>query len=208
MSIQPDPSRSEEACAKCGAIGRKGADACWLCGATTNETEKEKEKEKENPFQPPEAHVQPPVDVKNMGGMTGFVLGTGYVLVSIAVLAILPGPGVLLLVFGAPALVRSWNIRKKREAHGVEVTPLQQLSLFIGSFLALSVSVVLVFVSAFGTFCAVCLTGASTDLASESTIVLVAFLAAALAGLMAVFASRKILGRQWRRQTFEDSTDA
>lgn len=197
MTVSADSSRGEVTCPKCGAIGRRNVEKCWLCGFDANEISEV------NPYQAP-VSAEPAQEVRKLGGMTGLVLGVAYVFVSIAVLAMLPGPGMILLVFGAPAVARAWKIRKKREEKGMQVTGLQQSFLLLSSFLTISVSVFLVFIAAFGTFCGVCLTGVTSQVASEQVTILVAFLAAAIVGIATVAACRKFMQRQWLRDTLDD----
>ena len=86
------------------------------------------------------------------------LLVVAIVIVSIGLIAVLPGLGILMAILVVPPLIRTVVIAQHRAAHHRPSSTSEQILLFVGSFGVTLVVSLVVLVSTFGTFCFVCLT--------------------------------------------------
>lgn len=138
-------------------------------------------------LEPPKEKMEDPYWVSGNQDLLTPAQHSGSVRLLVAVLAIVgvgltmiaPGLGILMAVLVLPPLVRTVLVARSRAAHQLPTSAVDQVALFVGSFgVTLTVGTV-VLVSAFGTFCFVCLsTGTEKALPA-------AMIAAGVAGLAA-----------------------
>lgn len=136
-------------CPHCNAKQLGPSDECWLCHKSlTAEPE----------GLPPPAIVPELYESDNMS----FSLATMFLLVTLAsvcmgLLVAVPGWGIFACIVMVPVFFRTMRVVRYREAIGKAVTPMQKVVMFSTSFAVSSVLVIVVCVSAFCSFCGVCL---------------------------------------------------
>lgn len=137
-------------CPHCEAKQLGPSETCWLC---------------HQPLADEPATTMPPptaLPSHEPEGMT-FSLATMFLIVTLVsvgmgLLVALPGLGVLACIVMVPVLIRTMRVVRHREARGQDVRPAEKVLLFVTSYGVASVLVIVVCVSAFCSFCGVCLT--------------------------------------------------
>jgi hypothetical protein len=144
-----------------------------------------------NPYQPSmDVDAVPPAQ-RTIGSI---LLIVSLLAVGVGVFRIAPGLGILLSILVLPAFVRTALVVQAKQSRGA-LSAAEKMLLFLGSFGTTIVVVVVVTISAVGTFCFVCLS-AGTEAAIPA------------AGVMALMAAAVVMvpiglwiRARWRRDT-------
>lgn len=136
-------------CPHCNAKQLGPSGNCWLCHKPLQE----------KPFSAPAPSVMPPREPENFS----FSLATMLLLMTLAsvcmgLLVAVRGWGIFACIIMVPVFFRTVRVVRHREARGKDVSPGEKIALFATSFAVSSVLVIVVCVSAFCSFCGVCLT--------------------------------------------------
>ena len=193
MSSKPaTPAHRDNRCPKCGAEQPGPALKCWLC---------------ENPLDLT-SHLEPsikrppaPVERRFSFALSTLMLVMTLASVAMGLLVAVPGLGILACILMVPVFVRTTRVVRHREKAGQAVAPAEKVALFLTSFGVASVLSVVVGVSAFCSFCGVCLVMFGMGARSESGLLTVgvAMCFAAVVGLLAIGAMVRWIRRRYRR---------
>jgi len=129
--------------------------------------------------------------VSSVGILVGLMAVVTFGLMTVA-----PGLGILMAILFVPPMVRTIVVAQHRVAQRRPTSSSEQVLLFAGSFGVTLVVSLVVLVSAFGTFCFVCLSGGG----DEQTIP-VALLSAGVATLASCVPLFYWIRYRWRRHT-------
>ncbi len=136
-------------CPHCNANQFGPSETCWLCHRSLIDS--------------PSSAPAPVAAARNEPVDLSFSLSTMFLLVTLAsvcmgLLVVVPGLGVFACIVMVPVFLRTVRVVRRRDAIGQEMRPLEKVLMFSTSFAVTSVLVIVVCVSAFCSFCGVCLT--------------------------------------------------
>jgi hypothetical protein len=180
-------------CQHCGAEQKGFAIVCWLCKESSAT---------------PVAREQPVKRIQRREPEPfSYSLATMFLLMALAsvcmgLLVVWPGLGIFACVVMVPVFIRTIRVVKHRESLGEEISSAEKAALFLGSFAVSSVLVVLVCVSAFCSFCGVCLTVVSFS--NEPSMVPVALGVGAI-GVGVFFVANKLF--KWNQRRYRREMD-
>ena len=175
------------ACPNCGATYEPPASVCWLCHQNL-------------PTDAPRGTgtLAPESSFSFTFSIASILLATSLFAVFFGVLAMAPGLAILLAVLSVPAFVRTGLVVHRRSQLGKPVSAARKFLWFLGSLTVTTTVVTVVLFASVGTFCAVCLGGASV-VNDPNKPVPFALLAAGIATITAIVLSAKWIRRRWRR---------
>ncbi|MBM4003654.1 MAG: hypothetical protein FJ295_10260 [Planctomycetes bacterium] len=127
-----------------------------------------------------------------------FSLATAFLLISLSAVGLglfvaVPGLAIALAIAAFPALMRTVFLVQRRAKSGIRVSPQSKIALFCCSLGVSVVVLIVVMVTAVGTFCAVCLSG------GKDSYIPIALLCATIATLLVGFVLSKWIVYRWRR---------
>ena len=152
MSDTTNGSGPPGVCPNCGATRVRAGHPCWLCQEPV-------------PLEL-EADTQP---IKSAPPERfSFSISTMLLIVTLASIALslivtMPGLGVFACILMVPVFIRTVRVVHHQEAKGRTVSAGQKAWLFFGSFVVASVLSIVICITAFCTFCGVCLVLVSAD---------------------------------------------
>jgi hypothetical protein len=194
----------ERHCPWCGAVVPSKAATCWLCHEPLSSPA-------ESAARVATTRAIPPVSPSSGYSLASLMMFVTLLCVVLGVTTIAPGIGIPFGIIMLVAWLRTAAVARRRAAHGVAVTRLERLQLFVSSLATTITLLALTCVAgcaALVAACFVCLytwegLGANEPGAGAFGWIAAAIVAGAI-GIPAMFWIVKLIDRRWRRDAGEE----
>lgn len=166
--------------------------SCWLCGARMDPPASDGARKAT------QARAAAPQHLGYSFSLSTMLLITTLFAICCGLIASYPGLGVIVAILLAPVIVRTARVVRRREAAGATVSTAEKLALGATSFAAAAVIAAVVGCAAFCCLCATCATLFGLG-SGNSEVVMIAFVAAALAAASVALSAKLI---KWSRRRY------